>query len=131
VGWEGRAALPTFAHRITVRVAYKCFRKRRLDAPIDLVREPVDGADPESRVSAREALRRLYRCLDKLPPKRRVAFALCAIEGLTPADAAELAGTLPGTMRARLMHARSEVERMLKHDPYLAGLLDPGAGGDA
>ncbi len=95
------------------------------------MREPASAWDTESRVSAREALRRLYRCLDKLPHKRRVAFALCAIEGLSPADAAELTGSRPGAMRARLMHARAELERMLHHDAYFCELLDASRGGRA
>ena len=121
--FEGRAKLSTVAHTITVRIAYRYFRTR--DA---IAFEPMpELADPESnvddRVMAREALARLQRCLCRLPAKRRVAFVLCAIEGLTSAEAAERAGTSALAMRCRLLWARREVARMLRGDPYLAAWL--------
>ncbi len=125
--FEGRARLTTFAHRITVRIAYRYFgRHKRADASLELVAPPVSTLDPESHAMEREALRCLYRCLDRLPNKRRVAFVLCAIEGLSPAEASEVAGTSAVAMRSRLMRARAEVARMLRHDPYVVTLLQRG-----
>jgi RNA polymerase sigma-70 factor (ECF subfamily) len=121
--FEGRSKLETAAHQITVRVAYRYFGKRQ-DVPLDLVPELVDvGGSGEARVMAREALARLQRCLARMPAKRRVAFVLCAIDGFTPSEAARIAGTTALTMRCRLLYARREITRMLKHDPYLARWL--------
>jgi RNA polymerase sigma-70 factor (ECF subfamily) len=120
--FEGRSKLETAAHRITVRVAYRYFRRR--DAGLDVVPEPVDPtARPDAQMAAREALVRLQRCLQRLPAKRRVAFTLCAIEGLSPADAAEIAETTALAMRCRLLWARREIARMLAHDPYVGPWL--------
>jgi DNA-directed RNA polymerase specialized sigma24 family protein len=69
---------------------------------------------------AREALTRLHRSLQRIPAKRRIAFVLCAIEGMTPTEAAHVAGTTALAMRCRLLYARREVARMLEHDPYLS-----------
>jgi RNA polymerase sigma-70 factor (ECF subfamily) len=121
--YEGRASLATFARKITLRVSYRYFRRSPVETPLELVPPLPDTLDPESRAMSRETLRRLYRCLDKLPKRRRVAFALCAIEGMSPTEAGEIAGVRPGTMRARLMHARREVARMLASDPYVQALL--------
>jgi RNA polymerase sigma factor (sigma-70 family) len=118
--FEGRSKLETAAHKITVRVAYRYFGQRRevgLEAVPELV---APSHDADARIVAREALARLQRCLRRLPAKRRMAFALCAIEGLTPSEAAELAGTTAVAMRCRLIWARRELARMLEHDPYLA-----------
>lgn len=121
--FEGRSKLETAAHRITVRVAYRYFGSQP-DVSIDDAPEPIDtAADLEARMDAREALARLQRCLGRLPAKRRTAFVLCAIEGLTPSEAAEVAGTTALAMRCRLVWARREVARMLQGDPYLATLL--------
>lgn len=120
--YEGRASLVTFARKIALRVSYRYFRREPLETALELVPPPPDEVDPESRAMSREALRRLYRCLEKLPKKRRVAFVLCAIEGMTPQEAASIVGTRPGAMRSRLMHARREVARMLSADPYVAAL---------
>lgn len=121
--FEGRASFATLAHRITVRTAYRYFGRRAQETSLSLVAPPVDELDPESRAMQREALARLYRCLDRLPEKRRVAFVLCCIEGLSPSEAAEIEGTSSVTMRSRLMHARAEVARRLSSDPYAAALI--------
>ena len=122
--YEGRASLKTLAHRITLRVAYRYFGKRRPEeTSLSLVPPPPDAIDPESRVMGRQALERLYRCLERLPKKRRAAFVLCCIEGLTPTEAAEIEKVSPVAMRSRLMHARGDVIRRLSADPYVAALL--------
>lgn len=120
--FRGDAKLTTFAHRITLRTAYRYFRQRERDTQLTVVPPPADTIDPESRAMDREALRRLYRCLERLPRKRRVAFVLCCIEGFTPAEAAQIAGTTSLAMRSRLSHARAEVARRLDADPYIAAL---------
>lgn len=115
--FEGRSKLTTAAHTITVRVAYRYFGR----APVEELDDdpPADASGPEEQVMAREALARLHRCLAKLPAKRRIAFVLCAVEGLTPTEAAAIAGTTALAMRCRLVWARREVERMLAKDPYV------------
>jgi RNA polymerase sigma-70 factor (ECF subfamily) len=127
--FEGRSKLTTAAHSITARVAYRYFGSAK-EVALESVPELVDpSAHVDARVAAREALARLQRCLRRLPAKRRAAFVLCAIEGLTPSAAAAIAGTTAIAMRCRLTFARREVARMLKGDPYLAQWLR--AEGDA
>lgn len=122
--FEGRSKLETAAHQITVRVAYRYFSRTR-DVSLEVVPELVDvSAGTESRMMAREALARLHRCLNRMPAKRRIAFVLCAIDGLSPSEAAVVAGTTALAMRCRLMYARREIARMLAGDPYLARWLD-------
>jgi RNA polymerase sigma factor (sigma-70 family) len=123
--FEGRAKLETVAHQITVRVAYRYFSRSK-ELSLEVVPELVDiGTSAEARLDAREALARLHRCLGRLPAKRRVAFVLCAIDGLEPTEAAHIAGTSAIAMRCRLLYARREIARMLKHDPYLARWVHP------
>ncbi|MBV8758571.1 MAG: RNA polymerase sigma factor [Deltaproteobacteria bacterium] len=125
--FEGRSKLETAAHKITVRVAYRYFRTRK-EVALEAVPEPIDPETAaDERLLAREALARLQRALRRLPAKRRMAFALCAIEGKTPTEAAELAGTTAVAMRCRLVWARREVARLLDKDPYLAPYLERAA----
>jgi RNA polymerase sigma-70 factor (ECF subfamily) len=123
--FEGRSKLSTLAHTVTVRVAYRYYgrRARGAETSLELVPPPPDRIDPESRAASREALRRLYRCLEKLPKKQRTAFVLCAVEGMAPAEAAQVAGTGALSMRSNLFHARRQIARMLGTDPVVAALV--------
>ena len=124
--FEGRSSLATLAHKITVRVAYQYFgrlRRQRESTTLELVPPPRDEVDPESRVMGREAIQSLYRCLEKLPKKLRIAFVLCAVEGMTPTEAGEVVGASSTAMRSRLMRARDELARLLSNDPYVAPLM--------
>ena len=125
--FEGRARLTTFVHTITARVAYRYLERRRQQrgvvVPLELAPPPLDEVDPESAAIAREVLRRLYRCLDRLPDNRRIAFLLVAVEGLAPEEAAEVEGCTVGALRSRLMHARREIARRMGNDPYASALL--------
>jgi RNA polymerase sigma factor (sigma-70 family) len=123
--FEGRSSLATFAHRIAVRTAYRYFGRRRT-TPLEAVPPPCDEIDPESRAMARQALRRLYEVLATLPDYRRVAFVLCAVEGMAPSEAAQLEGVSATAMRSRLTHARADVARLLGDDPYVGALLGRG-----
>jgi RNA polymerase sigma-70 factor (ECF subfamily) len=86
---------------------------------------PAAGGDPERTAMARQALRRVLYCLDRIPARCREAFILCELEGASPQQAAELIGTTPNAVRSRLMRARRELERRLH------SRLDIGAGGAA
>jgi RNA polymerase sigma-70 factor (ECF subfamily) len=124
--YEGRSSLGTMAHTITVRVAYRYYgvrKKKARERNLVLVSPPPAQADPESRAIGRQAVRHLHRALAKLKPKRRTAVVLCALEGLTPSQAAEVEGVSASTMRSRLMHGRLELERLLMKDPFVASLL--------
>jgi RNA polymerase sigma-70 factor (ECF subfamily) len=118
--YQGRASLQTFAHRITLRVAYRYYAKREASEPRDPDGQPSTLPTPEAEIARDQVLEKLHRCLAKLPARRRTAFVLCAIEGLSPHEAAEIEGTSAGSMRARYMHAREELSRML------SSLREPG-----
>ena len=122
--FRGDSALATYAHRIALRVGYRHIRRRsrEREVPLSLVPPIEGGIDPETQVAQREILARLYRCLDRLSQKRRTAFVLCAIEGLSPGQAAEVLGVASTAVRSRLKHARREVDRMLDDDPFLMEL---------
>lgn len=113
--FEGRSKLTTFSHRIVVRVAYRHYGKRRAHLEFD---DSIgdESASPEDVAMRRQALAKVHRVLEKLPEKRRVAYILCELEGMDPAEAAEVADTSALAMRTRLFHARSEVRRMLGID---------------
>jgi DNA-directed RNA polymerase specialized sigma24 family protein len=110
------------------RVAYRYFGKAK-EVALESVPELAEPAiDTDAQLVAREALARLQRALRRLPAKRRVAFVLCAIEGMTPSEAARVASTTAIAMRCRVLWARRELGRMLAGDPYFTSWLT-GKGG--
>lgn len=123
--FDGRSSLETYAYRIVVRAASRHRHKHRhVHHALELVSPPADVIDPESRAMSREALRRLYDVLDRLPDKRRRAFILCRIEGLEPREAAEIEEVSSEVLRSRLRHACADVSELLGRDPYLAKVFE-------
>lgn len=115
--FEGRSSLATLAHRIALRTSYRYYRKAG-PLPIREATHP-SGDDPEARVRARRALARLHAALAHLPERRRAAFVLCAVEGLDPAEAAEVLGVSGNAMRSLLCRARQQLEALLEGDDEL------------
>jgi len=119
--FRGQSKLSTFVGGITVRVARRAlrpsaFEKRRGAMPLELVSR---GQGPERSAIASERLRKLHAALDRVGPKKRIAFTLWALEGMSPTEIAALTDVKVHTVRSRIYHARHE----LMADPTVRGLL--------
>lgn len=71
------------------------------------------GPDPHALVSADQSARRLEEALSTLPPAHREAILLVAVDGLTPAQAAQAIGVSPEALRQRLARARAALNESL------------------
>jgi len=117
--YRGDSSLATFLHRITVNAAFDHLRsgKRHATRPLDdadldeLVGPGVDGP---ARAQAREELRRLFRLLDRLTAKKRLAFLLVAVEGMSLAEAAGLLEASEDTVKQRVLAARRELAVLIE-----------------
>jgi RNA polymerase sigma-70 factor (ECF subfamily) len=107
------ALLTGFTKTICLRVAYRYYGRRAPFVPLEAEQHSAQEPLADEALAQRRTLLRLHRCLEKLPKKRRTAFLLCAVEGLSPHEAAALEGVSAGSMRARFMHAREELQRLL------------------
>lgn len=116
--FEGRASLATLARRITIRTSYRYYRKAQRPRPMPDA-DRVTSQDPEARVNARRALERLHVALSRLPERRRSAFVLCAIEGLSAAEAAKILNISRNAMRSLLCRARADLDALLASDDDL------------
>jgi len=119
--YRGESKLSTFIGGITVRVARRALRpsayeKRRGPMPLELV---ASDSGPERNAIASERLRRLHAALDRIKPKKRIAFTLWALDGMSPTEIAELTGAKLHTVRSRIFHARHE----LMMDPSVVDLM--------
>jgi RNA polymerase sigma-70 factor (ECF subfamily) len=136
-GFRGDARLSTWLYRICVNVALGRIRSRTRRPPplggIDL-----DGAGtsslveqpetPERALERAEDRARVYRALEKLPPKKRIVLYLHEIEGRDLKDIAYLVDSNPVTVRTRLFYARREFYQLLAADGTTGdGALVPAA----
>lgn len=119
--YEGRSSVSTFAHRITMRAATRMRRKRPPARSVDAAELSTAEPSPALQVERRARLVRLYVHLDRMADRRRTAIVLCDIEGLTPKEAAEVAGCSGNAMRNRLFQARAELRERVARDPLLEG----------
>jgi RNA polymerase sigma-70 factor (ECF subfamily) len=128
--YRGEAKLGTWIDRVTTRVAYAYFKRKR-PASVRLESVPDVAADDpgaERRVLAREAARRLYAILDRLDTKYRIAFALHVVDGRPLREVAEITESSLVATKSRVWRARREVNRRARKDPVLSSFLQRSAG---
>jgi RNA polymerase sigma-70 factor, ECF subfamily len=116
----------TWLYRVTVNVVLMQRRAARsrpklVEAPDGLV--PEDGTlSPEEHTARRRRVAAFYRLLDRLSDKKRVAYVLHELEGLSPSEIAQTVGAPVLTVRTRLFYARRELALMLREEPALNGV---------
>ena len=124
--FEGRSALTTWLTRITINEALarkrvQDRRRKHLEAEgvqvLDHYREQLangsQAPSPEAE-AARDQLRGiLERAIGGLPENFRTVFVLHEIEGVSIEDAAQVLEIPSGTVKTRLMRARSKLQQAL------------------
>jgi len=78
-----------------------------------------DRTSPFEETAGNELERRLERALATLPVGAREVLLLVAVAGLDPADAADVCGVSPQTLRQRLHRARSALAAALDRERAL------------
>lgn len=131
--FRGDSTLGTWCATIATRVAWASIERRKPQATaLELVPEIADdGPDARDQLVARDAARRLYAALDKIPVAQRVAFTLATVEGLPLAEVAALTRSTLVATKTRVWRARRDLERRAAKDPALRVYLDelrPGGG---
>lgn len=120
--FRGDALLSTWIDRIAVRVAYAHIARRKFETVrLSLVPEPLSNeAGADEQLVLREAGRRLYAILDRLPPNQRIAYALHVVDGRPLADVASIMNATVVTTKLRAWRAAQVVAARAKVDPILA-----------
>lgn len=125
--FRGQAKFSTWLHRVTVNVVL--MHRRALRSRPSYAEEPkhepaADSALPDDDAETSERLRAFRRILDRLGEKKRDVFVLHDLEGVTPAEIAQIVGAPVLTVRTRLFYARRELEVMLSEEPALASVRE-------
>jgi RNA polymerase sigma-70 factor (ECF subfamily) len=115
--FRGEARFRTFLWRVTVNNAIDHLQRRRERPPafspeaFELV---IDReASPEERAAQRQRLALVCGLLDRIKPKKRVAFVLRVIEGLPLEEVAEMVGANVAAVAQRVRHAHEELQSMM------------------
>ena len=118
-------ALRGYLIGVAVRQAALELRKRKvrravgLSATGELPEVPSAPADDEGR----EALRALYRILDRLGTQRRLAFVLRYVQGMDFPEVAAAMRTSESSARRELARAQAQLEALARREPSLARYL--------
>jgi RNA polymerase sigma-70 factor, ECF subfamily len=116
--FRGEARFGTFLHRVTVNKALdQMVRRRRLAQPY--APESFDrfcGAEstPEERTSQRQQLTLAFELLEQIKPKKRLAFVLRVIDGLSLEEIAELVDANVPAVAMRVRHAHLELQALME-----------------
>ena len=122
--FEGKVPLEHWVSKIAVNTCLNAMRGRWLkvelrrsdlseaeDAVLDDLHASDQGTSGHDAVAARELLYRLLECLS---PKERLAIELTELEGNTSKEAARLLNTTAIAVRARVARARVKMRRQLE-----------------
>ena len=113
--FEGQARLSTWVYRVALRRAWKCAAARRRGGSVrDEGAGPIEQtASVGDAVAVEELARRFERALLRLDLEPRTVLALSALDGLGPAEIAEVLGVPVGTVHSRLSRARARMRELL------------------
>jgi RNA polymerase sigma-70 factor (ECF subfamily) len=114
--FRGDASLRTFLYRIVLNTASDHLKRRRRSPaaiPDEQLDELMDAdASPEQRAAERQRLATTFAALDRLKPKKRIAFLLRVVEGLSLDEIAELTDATPAAVAQRVRHAHRELKAL-------------------
>lgn len=124
-----RASFRTWLRRLTVNAAIDLLRREsrhRRSRPLEPgdVRAPAPARrGPEAEAETAELTALVREAVDELPGEQRMIVVLHAVEGLKSSEIAEIMGSTPRSVRARLCQARKKLfARMRRHlGGYLGG----------
>jgi RNA polymerase sigma-70 factor (ECF subfamily) len=116
--FRGDAELATLIHRIAINRAYDHLRRqsrRRITLVEGWWLDDLVGpaTSPELHAAAREDLVRVLTCLARIKPRKRVAFLLRVVEGLSFEHIGQLVDATPETVAKRVQHGQRELDALL------------------
>ena len=117
--FRGESKVTTWLYGIASRTVLRYLRGwRRQQRMLDRLRAMTEVANPtapspEKRFGDRELLHRVWECLLRVKPKKRLVYVLHEIEGLSIKDVAVALQIKEATAWSRLHHARKELNAAL------------------
>jgi len=116
-GFDGRAKFSTWLYRISRNTAHTWLEKharRRSACPVESVEQAAADPAPDSGLLAEEMSADVHEALADLSPALRAAVVLTGLQGLSPAEAADIEGCSTATMYWRIHEARKQLRGRLQ-----------------
>lgn len=116
--YRGEASLRTFVYRITANKAYDHLKRRTRMAKRQVLSDSAGegqspAPSPERLAQSQQDAALMWRSLDSLKPKKRIAFVLRVVEGLSLKEIAEQVGASVPTVAQRIRHAKLELVELV------------------
>ena len=111
--YRGDAAVTTWLHRIVVNACIDLTRRVRPTSELtdEVVAAAPPAPDATGRVDTRLAV---HEAMRRLPDEQRVALVLVDMHGVPVAEAAEMLGIAPGTVKSRGNRGRAAIASYLR-----------------
>lgn len=113
-GWEPRAKFSTWLHRVALNLCYDRLRKRRESLPGDALPDLADTAPgPHQSLDQTQRIQSIEAAIARLPERQSAALTLCALQGHSQAEAAEIMNTSVEALESLLARARRTLKAQL------------------
>jgi RNA polymerase sigma-70 factor (ECF subfamily) len=123
--FKGESKLSTWLYRITVSKAMDHLRKKKrkkrfayvqslFGANEQLIYDPPDFVHPGVSLDNKEKAKELFKAIDQLPPKQKIAFTLNRIEGLNYQEISEIMKLTVASVESLLHRARKNLRKNLE-----------------
>ena len=111
--WEPRAKFSTWLHRVALNLCYDRLRKRR-ELTMEHLPERTDPAlTPAEQVDQAQRVRAVEQAISGLPERQAAALTLCALQGHSQIEAAEIMDTSVEALESLLARARRTLRTSL------------------
>lgn len=123
--FKGESKLSTWLYRITVSKAMDHLRKKKRKKRFayvqslfgvndELIHDPPDFVHPGVNLDNKEKAKELFKAIDQLPAKQKIAFTLNRIEGLSYQEISEIMKLTVASVESLLHRARKNLRKNLE-----------------
>ena len=128
-----KAAVRGFLIGVAVRLVALELRRRRIRRWVTL---SPSGSLPDTPVAprdveGRQAIEALYRLLERMPSRRRLAFVLRVVQGCEILEVATALGVSDSTAKREVQRAQEQVLRQANREPALVRYPSACSNGNA
>lgn len=104
--WEPRAKFSTWLHRVALNLCYDRLRKRREVLPAELPDRADPALGPQDTLDQTQRVKAVEAAIARLPERQSAALTLCALQGHSQSEAAEIMEVSVEALESLLARAR-------------------------